>query len=216
MKNNLIVLGAGGHGKVIADAAESSDSFNNIFFLDDKKYLDKKENLLNFPIIGNLENFNDFIDKDISFAVGIGNPEIRLNWLEKLKGLNCLLPAIIHPSAIISKYSKICDGSVILSNAVVQTSTVVGFGSILNTSSSIDHDVKLSKGVHICPGSRIAGNVSIGEMSWIGIGSTIIENINIGSDVFIGAGSVVVKDIPNGAKSYGNPSKIINFNKVNY
>ena len=208
----LLILGCGGHGKVVADAAEISSEYQNISFLDQKNKKSKGLNT-NFcqNIIGDLSESNlEYFSSEFSHAfVGIGDNATRVSWLKKLNKLGFKIPNIIHPDAQISKYVEIGFGSFINANAVLQCNVKINSGCIINTSSSIDHDSTVDIGSHISPGVNIAGNVNIGQNVWIGIGSTIIQNIDIGDNVIVGAGSLVLKDIPKNVKAYGVPSKII-------
>ncbi len=215
MTNNLIILGAGGHGKVIAETAYLTNLYNEIIFLDDSYDVSNpKKSLLNFSIRGKLsEVFNpDLMNKFNSSIIAFGDASLRMLWINKLRRAGLNLSTIIHPSAQISSSAKIGFGAVFFANTVVQSDVNIGDGVILNTSSSVDHDSRISQGTHICPGARIAGKVNIGSNSWIGIGSSIKQGINIGDNVTVGAGAAVVHDIPNGITVCGVPAKEIKSN----
>ena len=205
----LIIIGAGGHGKVIADAANEQNLYQEIAFLDDN-FINNCQNkkLLIWEILGKIKDMNEprILERFESAFVAIGNSKLRLSLIYSLKKLGYNIPIIIHPTAFVSKFSEVGEGTAVLSNSNLQTDSKVGKGTILNTGSNIDHEAKLSDGVHICPGASIAGNVSIGNSSWIGIGSTVKENINIGSDVIVGAGAVVNKNLPNNVVAKGIPA----------
>ena len=208
----LLILGCGGHAKVVADAAEMSNEYQDISFLDQKNKTSKEFNTsFHQKIIGDLSESNiEHFSSDFSHAfVGIGDNFTRVRWLNKLHNLGFKIPNIIHPNAQISKYVEIGFGTFINANAVLQCNVKINSGCIINTSSSIDHDSTVDIGSHISPGVNIAGNVNIGQNVWIGIGSTIIQNIDIGDNVIVGAGSLVLKSIPKNVKAYGIPSKII-------
>lgn len=206
---SLIIIGAGGHGKVIADTVLQENIYEDIAFLDDNFNEVNQNNILMWKIIGKTKDFKEkfILDRFKSAFVAIGNAEIRLNLINLLKKEGYHIPIIKHPSSYVSKFSKVGEGTVFLANSTLQANSTIGKGCILNTCSNVDHDSKISEGVHICPGASIAGNVSIGKNSWIGIGSSIKENIKIGSEVLVGAGAVVTKDLPNCVKAKGVPAR---------
>ncbi len=208
--DDLLILGAGGHGNVVAEAALESENFKKISFLDDKFKEPFATNKISIKeIIGSFKDFkNNEIANSYKYAfVALGDSKKRLSIISELINFDYLIPVIRHPSSWISRYSKIGYGSVLLSNSNLQTNSVIGKGVIINTNSVVDHDVHVGDGVHICPGVNIAGNVRVGKNSWIGIGSSILNGISIGSNVTIGAGSVVTKDIPDNVIAKGVPAK---------
>ena len=208
---SLIILGAGGHGKVVAETALISNKFKRISFLDDF-YNPNSDKFVfqGIPLIGKLSSSKNLLSKENfdSAIVAFGDPNLRLNWINKLDIYGYEIPKIIHPSAWISPSSIIKKGTVIFAQAAIQSNVTIGMGSIINTASSVDHDSFLSEGVHICPGARVAGNVIIGSKSIIGIGSSINKGIKIGSDVIVGAGAAVVRNINDNLIAKGVPAKV--------
>ena len=208
--NNLLILGAGGHGSVVSELAILSKNYGNIQVLDDKFIFNEKLFTdQNLRIIGQLSDFRsvEVKDKFNQAIVAIGDPFKRIKLLRELQLNGYELPTLIHPSSIVSQNSFIGEGTVIMANSVVQTSCKVGLGCIINTGASLDHHSKIGDGVHLCPGVHVGGEVYIGDKSWIGIGSSIIQKVNIGSSVTIGAGSVVVKNVKSNLTVYGNPAE---------
>ena len=210
--NSLLILGAGGHGKVVAETALMSDEFKNIAFLDDK--YEEKDAVFScneIQIIGKFNRAKDLLEKNIynTAIVAIGDSSLRINLINKLKSYGFNIATIIHPSSWISPSCIIESGTVVFAQVAIQSNVKIGMGNIINTSSSIDHDSVLGDGVHICPGARIAGNVKIGSKSTIGIGSSIIQNISVGINVTIGAGAAVVKDLGDNLTAKGVPAKVI-------
>lgn len=202
----LAILGASGHGKVVADIAELS-GWDEVIFFDDA--WPKIKNNSVWPIKGNTESLLDTIQYYEGVFVAIGNNEIRLQKLNVFKQKNIPLPPIIHPHAIVSRYAKINDACVICAGAVVNADVSIGFGSILNTGCSVDHDCVLAEAAHISPGTNLAGGTVIGQCAWIGIGVVTRQLITVGSNAVIGAGSVVVKDVAPNTVVVGNPAKIL-------
>lgn len=204
--SRLVVLGAGGHGSVVADAACLQNKWTDILFLDDG-WPERKKNY-EWPIVGELSQFLDFIDAETEFVVAIGNAQIRSLWLDNLQKRHANIATVVHPSAMISQYAQIEQGVVVFANAVVNIGAFIGAGCIINTASTIDHDVQLARCVHICPGTNLAGGVVVGDFTWIGIGSAVKQMVNIGSNVMIGAGAAVISDTPDNVTIVGVPAKI--------
>jgi len=208
----LAILGASGHGKVVAEAAEMSGWIVQCFF--DDAYPEKQKNS-NWSVVGNMTDLLNRLDEFDAIHVAIGDNQTRLSKLDILREAGATLATIIHPSASISKSARLKDGVAVLANSAVNAQTTIGTGSILNTNSSVDHDCKLGEGVHISPGVNLGGYVKVGDRSWIGIGSVVIQFSEIGKDVTIGAGSAVVSNIPDLCVAVGVPSKITRHNKKN-
>lgn len=202
----LAILGASGHGKVIAEIALSTD-WDSVEFYDDAFPI--KASLDNYSIHGGLDQLLEKSYYYDGFHVAIGNNRTRLNILNQLLRLDLLCPNIIARSAVVSQSTSLGVGISIMENVVVNAKTILGDGVILNTSCSVDHDCNIASGVHISPGAHLAGDVSVGVCSWVGIGSTIIQGKVIGDDSIIGAGSAVISNIPSSVNAVGVPSKII-------
>lgn len=203
----LVIIGAGGHGKVAAECAESMGIFQEIVFLDG--IFDKKIQTGPWPIVGKPESFGSLQNDFCCFFVAIGNNKIRQKWLTCLLESKAQIATLIHASATISEYSSLAQGSMLCAHAAVNPFSHLGSGCILNTGATLDHDCEVADYVHIAPGCNIAGEVKIGELSFIGIGSSIVQSVNIGRNCVLGAGSVVVGDIKENSLGYGVPAKII-------
>lgn len=191
------IYGASGHGKVILDILElKGESVGG--FIDDDESLSR---FMDYPVV----RINELDTSGITVIMGIGSNTIR----EKLV-VNHSFSYVnaIHPSAIVSKYSQMGEGSVVMAGAIVQSGTTLGNHVIVNTGASIDHDCQIGDFVHISPGSILCGNVTIGKGSWIGAGTTIIQGVTIGSNVIVGAGSVIRKNVPDNVLIVGNPPEI--------
>ncbi len=201
MKNRLIIIGASGHGKVVADIAIKINSWKRIAFLDDD---DTIKSTMGIEVIGKITDAHTF-KEEADFIVAIGNNETRENIQRKLMNDGFSVVSLIHPNAIIGTDVEIDIGSCVMAAAVINSSSKVGKGCIINTSSSLDHDNILEDYVHISPGVRTAGNVTIGKGTWLGIGSVVSNDINICSSCKIGAGSLVVKNITEPGTYIGVP-----------
>ncbi|MCJ8272641.1 MAG: acetyltransferase [Psychrosphaera sp.] len=200
----LAILGAGGHGKVVADAALASGKWTDIIFFDDG-YPEKKS-IGPWSIGGDFQALVDASHSYTGIVVAIGNNKIRLEKQQEVSRLGGRIISVIHPDASISPYAYIGAGSVVMAGAVVNPFAKIGAACIINSNCVVEHDCSLADAVHISPGSLIAGGVSIGARAWIGIGSCVRQSIQIGAGVVTGAGSVVVKDITVPGVYVGNPA----------
>lgn len=184
----IIIIGASGHGKVVADIADLNGY--EVSFLDD----DTSKNACgSYQVIGTSKDAMKYKDDD--FFVAIGNTEIREQVQNELirNGLNVV--TLIHPNAVIAKDSSIGIGTAVMAGAVVNSNSVIGNGCIINTCASVDHDNIVGDFSHVSVGAHLAGTVEIGNKCWIGIGASVSNNVSICSGCMIGAGAVVVKDI---------------------
>jgi len=206
MMKRLAILGAGGHGKVVAEVALSA-SWDYVEFYDDA--FPAKTSIDDFLIQGGFDSLIKHADIYDGFHVAIGDNRTRLKILNQLLDLDLSCPKIIAPTAVISSTAKLGAGISIMDNVVINAKTIVDVGVILNTSCTVDHDCTIAAGVHISPGAHLAGDVSVGICSTVGIGSAIIQGKVIGNDSIIGAGSAVISNIPNNVTALGIPSKII-------
>jgi sugar O-acyltransferase (sialic acid O-acetyltransferase NeuD family) len=202
--HRLLILGAGGHGMVVADIARAL-GFERICFLDDR--WPGLSHVLKWPVVGKFKDLQAVVQPSDQVFAAVGDNAARLALHRGLitQGLN--IPVLKHPTSVVSDDTQLGSGSVVMPLVAINLSAVIGEAVILNTSCSVDHDNIIEDGVHISPGVHLAGNVSVGSCSWIGIGSSIREGITIGPDCMIGAGSVVVRDVPPASKVAGNPAR---------
>ena len=200
---DLIIIGAGGHGRVIADIAQKLGVYETISFLDDS---DTKESM-GLPIVGKTSDITKYIEVADVF-VAIGNNTVRGEFVESLLAMGANIPTLIHPSAVIGACVEIGVGTAIMAGAVVNPCSKLGKGVIVNTCSSVDHDCIIDDYCHIAVGAHVAGKVNLGEKVWIGAGVTIKNNVSICSDCIVGAGAVVIKDIIEVGIYIGIPAKM--------
>lgn len=193
--NRLIIIGAGGHGKVIADNA-FKNGYTDICFVDDNL----TGECMGFAIIGRLEDLVVLNDGKTDFVIGVGNNKIRKMIAEKY---NINWVTIVHPSAQIAVNVSIGKGTVVMAGAVVNACTSIGEHCIINTSAVVEHDNVLGDYVHISPGVKLSGTVTVGKCTWIGTGASVINDVNICEDVIIGVGSVIIKNIQTKGTYYG-------------
>ncbi|OAK67630.1 acetyltransferase [Lederbergia galactosidilytica] len=203
MKEKLLIIGASGHGKVVADIAIKMNKWQTVDFLDDDGNIKAPMGL---NVIGTTQNVSKYID-EYEIFVGIGNNNIRQKIFNFLVEEGASIPLLIHPDAIIAKQVIVGEGTVIMPGAIINSSSKIGKGCILNTASTIDHDNSIKDFVHISPGVHLAGNVNVGTRSWLGIGSIVSNNLSITKDCKIGAGAVVVNDITETGTYVGVPAR---------
>lgn len=193
--SKLILFGAGGHAKVIAELAELNNYIELVFCEDQPT----KNEIWGYSVVSKIDG------KDLCI-LAIGNNTIR----KKLAGtVRNKFVTLIHPQTQISKRASLGTGSVIMAGVTINTNVKVGNHCIVNTNASIDHDCIVEDFVHLSPNVALAGTVSVGEGTHIGIGACVIQGIKIGKWCTIGAGSVIISDIPDGCTVVGNPGKII-------
>ena len=173
MNKNVIIIGAGGHAKVIADIIERNGDVL-IGFLDDNQDMQNKVIYKEKKAIGTTQDIEKY--KNLQFIIGIGNNQIRKEISQKY---NLNWYTAIHPNATIANCVNIEEGSVIMAGAIINTNATIGKHCIINTKVSIDHDNIIEDYVHISPGSTLCGTVTIKELNWICAGATIINNIRI-------------------------------------
>jgi sugar O-acyltransferase (sialic acid O-acetyltransferase NeuD family) len=200
----LAILGASGHGKVAAEIGELC-GWDEIHFYDDAwPSIDINGQ---WKVLGNTNDLiNKLNDYDNAF-VAIGHNAIRYEKSVSLISKGFTLATLIHPAAIVSAYSEVGAGTVVMAGAVINPFVKIGIASIINTSATVDHDCIIEHGVHVSPGANIAGTVKIGALAWVGIGACIKQCINIGHQAVIGAGAVVVNNISDGLTVVGTPAR---------
>lgn len=199
----IVIVGAGGHGRVVLDAVRALKQPIGGFI----DTVAKRGAEINSCVVrgdNSLLNDTAFLDAH-RFIVAIGNQrtrrELSLTLLDRTE-----LATIVHPSAIISPHAVIGVGTAIIAGAIVNANAQIGRFCILNTGCTIDHDNNLADGVQVCPGVHLAGNVRCGEDAFIGTGAIAIPGVSIGANAVVGAGAVVIRDVPEGAKVFGNPA----------
>ena len=202
-KKKLLIIGASGHGKVVADVALKMNKWERIAFLDDDETLKKS---LSLDVIGNSKDLKAYVDEwDIFVAIGSNSTREKIQ--ETLDNLTATIPVLIHPRAVIGEEVEIAKGTVVMGGVIINSSTKIGRGCIINTGSTIDHDNFIEDFVHISPGVHLAGTVKVGSRCWLGIGSIVSNNISLHRDSKIGAGAVMVKDTIEAGLYIGVPAR---------
>lgn len=199
----LALLGASGHGKVVADTALAA-GWQQVEFFDDA--WPALTVIGPWPVAGDSAALLARVREFDGAVVAIGNCAVRLRKQQELEAAGARIATIVHPRAWVSPLARVEAGSVVMAGAVVQVDARVGPAGIVNTGASVDHDCVLAAGVHISPGAHLSGNVTVGACSWVGVGAAVRQGMRIGAGVMVGAGAVVVKPVADGATVVGNPA----------
>jgi sugar O-acyltransferase (sialic acid O-acetyltransferase NeuD family) len=197
----MYLFGASGHAKVIIDSLKASRKQISGLFDDNP---DVKE-LLEYRVYGSFDQ-DRLGEEELIISVGLNH--IRKKIVEKLPE-NTLYGNAIHPSAIISEYASIGEGTVVMQGVIIQSSVTIGKHCIINTTASVDHDCIIEDYVHISPNATLCGSVSVGEGSQVGAGAVVIPGIKIGKWSLVAAGAVVMKDVPDNVLVLGNPARVV-------
>lgn len=210
-QKKLILVGGGGHCKVVLSQIKKLNEFEVIGIVDNYKPVGSSINGVN--IIGTDEDLPKFYKGGIRNALitvgSVQDNSKRYNLFKLIKDIGYNLPIIISQTAIIDETVKIGEGTVIMPNTTINVDSYIGKNCIINSGAIIEHDCTIDDHCHIAPGAHISGEVEIGELSFIGIGATIIQGIKVGKNVTIGAGAVVIDNLLDNVVAVGNPAKVI-------
>lgn len=202
---SVVLLGAGGHAKVIIEAIRAA-GFGEIVGLVDPS--PPGPVVLGLPVLGGDDVLPRLREEGMEAVVlALGGNALRQKMGERMRQLGFRLPVVVHPSALVSPSASLGDGAVIMARAVVGTEASVGDFAIINTSASIDHDNVIGDAAHVAPGCALAGNVRVGARALVGVGSAVRPGVQIGEDAVVGAGSSVVSDIAARAVVGGAPAR---------
>lgn len=206
----IVLIGAGGHCKVIIDIIKSTNEYEIAGITDDNQ---KHANILDVPIIGDDSILEQLYKNGVNYAficVGaLNNINLRNTIYRKLELIGFKLPVLIHKNSVVSEFARIGDGTCVLPGAIINAGSKVGKNCIINSGCVIEHDCTIGDNSHISPNVSLAGGVNIGCNTHVGIGSSIIQNINLGNNVTIGAGAVVINNIDDNTLAFGVPAKVI-------
>jgi acetyltransferase EpsM len=204
---NIVLIGDGGHSKVIQDIIFLQQDDVIVGILDDKY----QESIIKEDIhYGPIHSIHQLVSKykDLKFVIAVGNNQARKKIADKLPFSPKDYITCIHPSAIVSPSAKVGNGTVVMANAVINAATEVGHHCIINTASILEHDNGLEDYIHVSPSATLTGDVKVKEGAHIGAGSTIIPNMHIGEWSVVGAGATVIEDVPAYSLAAGVPATI--------
>lgn len=199
----VIIIGASGHAKVVADIVLSRGD-RILGFLDDDTQLPPRIN--GIPVLGAVSEFKKY--SDAYFIIGIGNGSIRKKISNMMQGVRWY--TAVHPNAVVSAMdTSIGEGTVVMAGAIINPNAKIGDHCIINTAAVVEHDAQIGQFAHISVGAKLAGTVSIGDGTWVGIGAVVSNNLSICADCTIGAGAVVVRSINDSGTYVGIPARRI-------
>ena len=202
----LALLGASGHGKVVADAAFAA-GWQNVFFFDDAWPGVSMNG--HWPVCGTTATLLKRLQEFDGVLVTIGSCAVRWQKQQALQSAGARMVTVVHPHAWVSPFARLGLGTVVMAGAIVNVDAVVGEANIINTGATVDHDCILGHAVHISPGVHLSGNVSVGACSWVGVGAVVRQGGRIGGGAVVGAGAVVVAPVVDGLTVVGNPARVL-------
>lgn len=203
MNENVIIIGASGHGKVIADIVRGCGDCVFGFLDDDKEKVGKS--FYGAAVLGTGVAYAAYAD-ECSFIIAIGNNAIRRRLAESMR---CRWYTAIHPTAVLSASAMLGEGSCVMANAVINADAAVGAHTIINTGAVVEHDCHIGCFSHLSPHATVCGLASVGDGTWLGAGSTVINCLSVCADVMVGAGATVVKSIDAPGTYVGVPARRI-------
>lgn len=209
LHNAIVIVGAGGHARVVADLAELG-GYAIAGFLDDVATERKGTPFCRAAVIGGSEQLSVLADAGVrQAAVAIGDCEIRLAYADRVATAGMDQPVLCHPTAAVARDATLGPGTVVMAGGIVNPAATVGANVIVNTAASVDHDCTIEDGAHLAPGVRLGGRVHIGRGAWIGIGAVVRDGIRIGAGTIVGAGALVLNDLPAGVVAFGVPARVV-------
>jgi sugar O-acyltransferase (sialic acid O-acetyltransferase NeuD family) len=206
----VLVLGAGGHGRVVLDILLQAGCYQVVGFLDNNLAVHGRR-IDGIPVYGSIDDLARFSHElDVGGAiVAIGDNGVRRGMARLVEAARLALISAIHPSATLAHNATVGRNVVIAAGTVVCAHCQIGDSTILNTGCIIDHQTMIGEGSHICPGVRIAGRVKVEAGSFVGIGATVVPNVTLGCECIVGAGAVVIEDVPPLSTVVGVPARPI-------
>lgn len=208
MSKPVIVIGAGGHAKVLLEALRASGV--TVLGITDSDRSKHGTALMGVQVLGDDSVLAAHPPDSVLLGNGIGSVEtagLRAALFERLKGQGYVFASIRHPSAVIAPDVALAEGVQVMAGAVIQPCCSIGRNAIVNTRTAVDHDCTIGDHVHLAPGVTLSGGTRIGSGTLIGAGATVIQGITIGSNCLVAAGSVVIKNVPDNTKVMGVPAK---------
>lgn len=208
-RSPVIILGAGGHAKVVLAALVCAGY--EVLGLTDSDSAKHGATILDVPVLGPDEAILNYGVTDVQLANGIGSigkSDARRRVFEKFTGLGFRFTVLVHPSAVVAADSVLGDGAQVMAGAVIQPGCRIGRNAIINTGATVDHDADIGEHVHVSPGATVCGNVIIRPLAHVGAGATVIQNIIVGAGAVVAAGAVVVENVPPAAVVAGIPARV--------
>jgi sugar O-acyltransferase (sialic acid O-acetyltransferase NeuD family) len=200
----LAILGASGHGKVVADTALAA-GYDAVVFFDDA--YPARSRVHPWTVSGTSRDLLARVKEFDGILVGIGDNDTRWRKHVSLREAGGAMAVLVHPRAWVSPNALLGAGTVVVGGAVVNIGARLGEANIVNTGATVDHDCELENAVHVCPGANLSGNVSVGSGAWVGVAACVRQGIRIGANAIVGAGAVVVAPVADGLTVAGCPAR---------
>lgn len=206
--NDVVIWGASGHARVVADILRRSGA-RVAGFLDDLAPARRGEAFDGSIVLGGRAELDALRARGVRrLALGVGDNRARRAFADAAAAAGFDLVTAVHPSAVVARDATLGPGVVIAAGAVVNPGAAIGRAVIVNTCASADHDDRIGEGASLGPGARLAGAVVVGEEAFIGLGAAVIERVRIGARTIVGAGAVVVRDLPDDVVAVGVPARV--------
>jgi UDP-perosamine 4-acetyltransferase len=208
MNPAVIVVGAGGHARVVIDALQRAGT--EILFATDADPAKHGQTMLGVRVAGGDEAIAAQVPGRVQLALGVGtvgHDRGRRAVAERLAALGHEFATVVHPSAVVASDVRVLEGAQIMAGAVVQTGTQIGRHAIINTGACVDHDCRVGDHAHVAPGATLSGGVDVGDGAFVGAGACVIQSVRVGAGSVVAAGAVVVRDVPAGACVMGVPAR---------
>lgn len=203
---DAVVIGAGGHGREVAEILADGPNFRPIGFIDQDPQLTGRT-IDDLPVLGTLQWLAEH--PSVLVVVAIGNPVILQRVVGQVCELGNQFAQAVSPAAKISRLAELAPGVVIFPGAIVNTRARIGACATLNVGSTVSHDSVVGEYCNLNPGARLGGNVTLGDGCYIGMGACVIHGRTIGAWTTVGAGSAVVRDLPEHVTAVGSPARVI-------
>lgn len=208
-RKKCVIMGAGGHGRVVLDILLSARQYQVVGFLDSNPALHGRW-MDGLPILGGPSSLSELHAQGVTSAiVAIGDNGIRRQMAEQIERAGFELINAIHPSANLARNVNLGRNIVVSAGALVCAHCQIGDSVILNTGCIVDHETMIGTAAHVCPGGKIAGRVVIGAGAFVGIGATILQGLRIGCEAVIGGGAVVIEDVEPLTTVVGVPARVL-------
>ncbi len=215
MTETLIMLGSGGHAKVLLEALKQQGlAVAGILTATQEQH---GTLLAGIPVLGNDDVLADYPPERTRLVNGVGSvglPQLRERIFTELSRRGYSFATVIHPAAVVAEDALLEEGAQVMAGAVIQPGSRIGRNSIINTRAAVDHDCSIGDHVHLAPGVTLSGGVTIGTGTHVGTGATVIQGITIGSAAIVGAGALVIRNVPDEIKVLGVPAREVQHERL--
>lgn len=207
---HVVIIGAGGHGRVVLDIVRATGRYTPAGFID-ADAARAGSTFAGLPVFGPIHLLPRLLkQQNVTHAiVAIGDNRARARYAELVRANGMELASAIHPSAVVSPNAVLGRNICVCPNAVIQTDARIGDSAIINTAAVVEHECVLGEAVHVAPGALLAGRVEVGDGAFLGLGARVIPCMKIGAHATVGAGAVVIEDVPPDATVVGVPARKI-------